>query len=235
MSGANVAEWGRQGRLGHWGRRSDAMAKAASIECREALAAHQYPRAVSRASVSRPAPAAHAPAPCLPRPAWVRPPARPARPAAARGSCGHAGAAHDDDMAPCSCASARPVVDHLCLVRVGVGQFGDLQAHRQFAGEAIDDAHRAQVAQMARDRLRQDGDDAEALAQCQRSQHAAFADAQHRLLCRLTRAEQPGVAVAGDDEGAAVGVALGDQSQQRRRSRRRRRVASRCPAGPRAA
>jgi hypothetical protein len=82
-----------------------------------------------------------------------------------------------------------------------VAEFDDAQPNRPIAGHAVVQPHLADIAQVARNRLPQDGDDAETLAERQRRQDAALGDAEDRLLSQFACRMQAGVGVAGDDEG----------------------------------
>src|SRR5204862_4004803 len=72
------------------------------------------------------------------------------------------------------------------------------------------------VAQMARDRLLQDGNHAEAMAKGERGEDAALGDAEHRLLRHLAHRMQPRVAVAGDDERVVARLLLAYERDERR-------------------
>jgi hypothetical protein len=69
---------------------------------------------------------------------------------------------------------------------------------------------------VARDRLRRDRDDAEAIASRERSQHAAFIDAEHRASRRLAPHLRTGIAEARDYEGAGSVVLLHQPAQRQR-------------------
>ena len=67
------------------------------------------------------------------------------------------------------------------------------RAHEcEACGEPFADTHRRDVAQMARDRFFQDGDDAEALAQRECGQDAALGDAEHGLARGFARGMEVG-------------------------------------------
>ena len=104
--------------------------------------------------------------------------------------------------APSWSRSARPTA----IMRASVPSPDAVSAtrhlQRPLAGEAVGQAHLAQVAHVARGSSALDRDDAEALGARQRGQHAAFGDAEHGPVRALAADMQAGVGVAGDDEGA---------------------------------
>ena len=128
----------------------------------------------------------------------------------------HAGAAHDQHVGAVLVAQLGGDLGHAAEGARLVGQLDDAEADRAVAGHAVGHAHLADIAQVARDRLLQDRDHAEALAQGHRGQDAALGDAEHRLGRDLARGMQAGIGVAGDDEGRAVVVAALHRGADRR-------------------
>src|SRR6185503_779433 len=73
----------------------------------------------------------------------------------------HAGAAHHHDVRTVPLAQGLADLHHPAERFPLIGQLDDRNADRQLAGKALAHAERTDVAQVARDRLLQDGDDAE--------------------------------------------------------------------------
>ena len=120
---------------------------------------------------------------------------------------GHAGAAEDHHVRSVLVAKAPADAFHALVDLAFAAELGHPESDGEVGRETALDSHRAHLAQVTRDRLRQDGDHPEAIAPGEGGGHRALRDPEHRHPCDLPGGVETGVAVAADDEGARIVVA----------------------------